>query len=99
MLDVSFLLGTSVTRNNLKFVRQEYLPEYHGALIDSGVNDYGYERFLSDYRYGLLDVLQRVMGALAVVDFGRPDAAEVIHPLVGNLTAAAEDAGCGQLMS
>ncbi len=99
ILDVSFLLGTSVTRNNLKFVRHDYLPEYHGALIDSGVNDYGYQRFLSDYRYGLLDVLQRVMGALAVVDFGRPDAAEVIHLLVGNLTAAAEDAGCGQLMS
>ncbi len=99
ILDVSVLLGTSVTGDNLKLVRQEYLPEYHGALIDSGVNDYEYQRFLSDYRYGLLDVLQRVMGALAVVDFGRPDATEVIHLLVGNLAAAAENAGSGQLMS
>ena len=97
--DVSFLLGTSVTRDNLKFVRQEYLPEYHRALVDSGVNDYGYQRFLSDYRFGLLDVLQHVMGALAFIDFGRPDAVEVIHLLVGNLAAAAENAGCGQLMS
>ncbi len=80
ILDVSVLLGTSVTRDNLKLVRQEYLPEYHGALIDSGVIDYEYQRFLSDYRYGSLDVLQRVIGALAVVDFGRPDATEVIHP-------------------
>ena len=48
---------------------------------------------------GSLDVLQRVIGALAVVDFGRPDAAEVIHQLVGNLAAAAENASCGQLMS
>ena len=98
ILDVSVLLGTSATRDNLKLVRQEYLPEYHGALIDSGVIDYEYQRFLSDYRYGSLDVLQRVIGALAVVDFGRPDAAKVIRQLVGNLAAAAENAGCGQLM-
>ena len=33
ILDVSVLLGTSVTRDNLKLVRQEYLPEYHDALM------------------------------------------------------------------
>lgn len=97
--DVANLLGMCVTRGELKFVRQDYLPEYHGILVNGGVNDYEYQRFLSDYRYGLLDVLQRMIGVLAVLDLARPDAVEVVQYLIGNLAAAAEDAGCRQVIS
>lgn len=96
--DVANLLGMCVARDELKFVRQEYLPEYHASLVKGGVNDYGYERFLSDYRYGVLDVLQRMTGMLAVLDLARPDGVEVVQYLLGNLAAAADDAGCKSLM-
>lgn len=97
--DASYLLGMGTTRDNLKLVRQEYLPEYHAALVDAGVKDYEYQQLLNDYRYGLLDALQHLIGALAIVDFDRPDAVDVVHLIIGNVAAAADDAGCGSLMS
>lgn len=99
IIDVSFFLGAHVSRADLHLVQQKYLPEYHTALLSQGVNHYGYERFLSDYRYGLLRVLTIIIGAIAKVDFARDDIGDFARVVIGNMAAAAEDAGCAELIS
>ena len=98
VLDVAFFLGIAVPKADLKFVRGDYLPEYHNALLGGGVTDYSYELFLSEYRFGLLDGLQHAIGALAVVDLAREDSLELVRLIVGNCAAAADDAGCAEFM-
>ena len=63
------------------------------------MTDYAYSRFLDDYKYGLLNALQHLIGVLAVVDLARDDSLELFRLVVGNVAAAAEDAGCEQLLS
>ncbi len=92
-------MGIGVTRVDLDFVRNEILPEYHNTLIDGGVDDYEYERFLSDYRYGLLNTLEYVIGVLSVVDLAREDSLEFARNVVSNIAVGAVDAGCGELFS
>jgi hypothetical protein len=99
ILDVSWFLGLGVAKADLPFIRQTYLPEYHAALVSSGVTDYEYSQFLSDYSHGLLEGLTRMIGLLANLDAAREDSVEFIRLLVGNLAAGAVDAGCADLIS
>ena len=82
----------------MHLVRSVYLPGYHRTLVDGGVSDYEYERFFSDYRFGVIDTLQHVVGVVAVVDFAREDALDLVRLIVGRVAASAVDAGCGELV-
>ena len=97
--DVSFLLGMGVPNSDLRLVRDVYLPEYHTALLNAGVAQYEFDQFLSDYRYGLLNQLQHVVTALAVLDLARDDSSDLVRLIIGRLANAAADAGCGELIS
>lgn len=99
VLDVSMLLGMGVPTNELQSVREVYLPEYHAALLNAGIDQYEYGQFLNDYRYGLLNELQHIVGALAVLDMVRDDSLELVRLIIGRLADAAVDAGCGELIS
>ena len=99
IIDVAWFLGLGVKRADVRLVSQDYLPEYHSALLSRGVTHYEYERFLSDYRYGLLDGLARIIALLANLDFATEDFIEFARFVVGNMSAAAEDAGCAKLIS
>ncbi len=99
VIDIASLLGASVTRADLHLVRQEYLPEYHKALLDHDVVDYDFDQLLSDYRYALLYSLTRVIVALANLDLAREDSVEIARHAVGNFAAAAVDAGSADLIS
>jgi hypothetical protein len=88
-----------VSQSDLPFVRNEYLLEYHNSLVRHGVTNYGYEKLLSDYRYGLLDGLARLTAFLSTVDFAQNNVAEFASSRVGAVAAAAEDAGCAGLIS
>jgi len=98
IIDVAWFLGTGVTRVDVHLVRRDYLPEYHSALLARGVAHYEHERFLSDYRYGVLNGLTRLIALLANLDFAVQDFVESARWLVGDM-AAAEDAGCAKLIS
>ena len=99
ILDVSFLTCFGVSQSDLPFVRNEYLLEYHNSLVRHGVTNYGYEKLLSDYRYGLLDGLARLTAFLSTVDFAQNNVAEFASSRVCAVAAAAEDAGCAGLIS
>ena len=99
ILDVSFLMCFGVSQSDLPFVRNEYLLEYHNSLVRHGVTNYGYEKLLSDYRYGLLDGLARLTAFLSTVDFAQNNVMEFASSRVGAVAAAAEDAGCAGLIS
>ena len=98
IVDTARFLSTGVGRANQHLVRQDYLPEYHRALIGHGVTDYGYEQFLSDYRYGLLDAVALGLAASANVSYASEDSVERTQRSVGDYVAAAADAGCGELI-
>ena len=99
VMDVATLLGLGVANTDVRIVRQEYLPVYHSDLLAHGVIDYEYERFMGDYRYGLLRVLALLIGIFAKFDFARNDVGDVVRFTVGKFAAAAADAGCGELIS
>ena len=99
IIDVAWLLGIGVKRDDLHLVRRDYLPEYHNSLAALGVTHYDYERFVGDYRYGLLDALTRLIVFLNNLDFAREDFIEVARLVVSNLATAAEDAGSTKLVS
>jgi aminoglycoside phosphotransferase (APT) family kinase protein len=99
ILDVAWLMCFGVAQTDLPFVRKEYLPEYHEALVNQGVGNYDYDQFLSDYRYGLLDGLARLTAFLSTVDFAQDNLAAFASLRVGSVAAAAEDAGCADLIS
>jgi len=99
ILDVSWFLGLGVTKTDLHGVGEDYLPEYHNTLIRGGVTGYEYNQLLSDYKRGLLDGLTKVVVLLANLDLAREDATEFVRLLVGNMAAAAVDAGCADLIS
>ena len=99
IIDVAWFLGTGVSRADLYLVRQDYLPEYHSALLARGVTHYQHERFLSDYRYGLLNGLATIIALLANLDLAVEDSVASTRWIVGNMAAAAEDAGCAKLIA
>lgn len=99
VIDVAWFLGIGVAKADVHLVQQKYLPNYHDALLGHGAANYEYDRFLSDYKYGVLDGLVRMIGILANFDFAREDSVEFARAVVGNLAAAAEDAGCADLIS
>lgn len=99
VIDVAWFLGSGVAKADVHLVQQKYLPNYHDALLGHGAANYEYDRFLSDYKYGVLDGLVRMIGFLANFDFAREDSVEFARAVVGNLAAAAEDAGCADLIS
>ena len=84
---------------DLPLVQKDFLPGYYDALLAEGVTDYEYERFVSDYRYGLLDSLLHVIEASSKADVAREDSVEFIRKFVGQVAAAAVDAGCEELIS
>ena len=94
ILDVAWFLGIGIPVTDVKIVRQEILPGYHRALVGGGVTGYTYSQFLDDYKYGLLNALQHMIGVLAVVDLARDDSLDLVRLVVGNVAAAADDAGC-----
>ncbi|MDP6715407.1 MAG: phosphotransferase [SAR202 cluster bacterium] len=98
VLDVSWLMAFGIAPDDLPFVRRDYLPEYHRALANCGVTDYGYEQFLNDYRFGILDGLARLTAFLSRVDFAEGNPIEFASLRVGTVAAAAEDAGCADLI-
>jgi hypothetical protein len=99
VIDVARILGMGVESANLHLVRQDYLPQYHSALVSGGVTGYEYERFLNDYRHGLLENLIFSLTAFAVGDYARDDIVEFVRIVIGNFTTAAVDAGCADLIS
>ena len=99
ILDVAWFLGSGVARADVHMVRQDCLPEYHRALRAGGVAHYEYERFLSDYRYGVLDGLARLIALFANLDFAMEDFVKFAGAVVGSMAAAAEDSGCEKLVS
>ena len=99
VIDVAWFLGIGVAKADVHLVQQKYLPDYHAALLGQGAANYEYDRFLSDYKYGVLDGLIRFIAILAKLDFAREDSVEFARVVVGNLAAAAVDAGCAELIS
>ena len=99
ILDVAWFLGMGIMKADVHLVRQVYLPEYHRALLACGVTHYEYERFLSDYRCGLLDGLARLIVLFASLDFALKNAAKLASLALGRMAAAAADSGCAKLVS
>jgi hypothetical protein len=99
VLDIAWFLGIGVNKSDLPFVRQDFLPAYHSELVNRGVTLYDFERFLNDYRYGLLDRLVRFIVLLSNLDLTLDESTHEIHLRVGNMAAAAEAAGCMDLIS
>jgi hypothetical protein len=52
--DVAYFLGTCLQSDDRRSNEGELLREYHGALIDRGVTDYGAHQCWNDYRLGQL---------------------------------------------
>ena len=99
ILDIAWCISGDVPTSDLPRVRQDYLPEYHNALLSHGVTGYEYGNFLNDYRYGLLDAVTRIIAILANVDLAREDSVEVERMVIGRMVSAAEDADCVELIS
>ncbi|MCH8870703.1 MAG: phosphotransferase [Chloroflexi bacterium] len=97
--DVAWFLSIGVPKQDLYLLRGEYLPGYHTALMEGGVTGYAYDRFLRDFKYGLLDGLSKMIWILAIVDLAREDSALFVRTFIGRMIAVAEDAGCGELLS
>ena len=74
------------------------MPVFEVATTREALAHYEYERFPSDDRYGLPDGLTSSIALRATVDFAREDFVEFARRLVGNMAAAAEDAGCAKLI-
>ena len=95
--DVSWFLG--VPRSEIHLLQQEYLPGYHGVLCEGGSVNYDYDRFLSDYRYGVLDSLARTVAIYGSLDFARDDFVEFTRLNIGFRAAPAEAMGSEQLIN
>ena len=98
VLDVALFLGMGVGKSHTRLIRQNYLPAYHDALVNSGVTLYDYQQFLNDYRFALLDRLSRIMTLLSDLNLTKEESVDMIRLRVGNMAGAAEDAGCADLV-
>jgi|GEM_PF-1055767 len=71
VLDVGYLLVSSLAADTPKSTVDDLLAHYHGELVANGIDDYSMERFIADYEDGLLIVLHRLSGlAGGIIDLG-----------------------------
>ena len=97
VIDIAWFLGVGNSSGSEQ-VGSRYLPAYHAALMSHGITGYGYDQFLSDYRFGLMYALVRFVGALANLDMVMDDVGDFIRLCLGNIASGAVDAGCGELV-
>jgi ecdysteroid kinase len=84
--DVAYFIGGSVDPAVPEDEVEVLLRRYHRALVEAGVDDYPYERFVRDYDDALLMVLGSVT-AVEVLDMGDARGRQLVEKMVTRLDA------------
>jgi hypothetical protein len=96
--DVGMLMSMSITVELRRAHEAALLRRYHDKLTAAGVQDYGYDEFLHDYRRGLLMGFTYVVQAGPAADMAHPRTEALFDSAVRRLDAALQDHGLAEFV-
>ena len=89
--DIVRWMTQSISIKDRKETEQELLKLYHDLLIKNGVKNYGYKKFINDYRLNLIVVYLMFSMSMDAVDQSSERAKALFHEFYSRLDSALAD--------
>jgi len=89
--DIARWLVQSISIEDRRDTEQELLKLYHGRLVEHGVKNYSYKKFINDYKTNLIVVLLMFSMSMDSVDQSSDRAKALFHQFYSRLDSALVD--------
>jgi len=96
--DVAYFLAFCLPPSQRRALEEPCLKTYHTLLGTNGVRGYAFAQCLHDYRLSMLQVLARLVMAVALLDFTSERGQALAEAMIQRCAAALEDHNIGALI-
>ncbi len=96
--DIAYFLVFCLPPEQRRGMEKSLLKIYHSVLIEAGVRGYDFDQFLYDYRLSVLQILQRLVVSVGVLDFTSERGQSLMKAIFERCIAAVDDHGVYELM-
>ncbi|MER3445519.1 MAG: hypothetical protein C4291_01190 [Candidatus Dadabacteria bacterium] len=97
--DIAYFLVFCLPPEQRRAMEWDLLNIYHSVLIESGIRGYGFDQFLYDYRLSIVQILQRLVVSVGMLDFTSERGQSLMKAIFERCAAAVDDHSVYELMS